>query len=41
LEQPADLGSDGFDSAQCKAEFGDVLVGSDQEKIHRRQRRRH
>jgi hypothetical protein len=41
LKQPAHLASDRFDSAQCKAKFGDVLVGSDQEIVDRRQRGRH
>jgi hypothetical protein len=41
LEEPAGLGSDGFDSAQRKAELGDILVGGDHEIIHCGQRDRH
>jgi len=40
LQYPADLGADGFDGAQCKTKFRNVLVGGDQEIIHGRQRDR-
>ena len=34
LENPGDLAAHWFDGAQCKPEFGDILVGGDEKVIH-------